>query len=87
MKIKPIPADRPVTFSPLGPAPQDPILDQLAKEAKKLNNVEKGYRADERYLGEQQTLAQKAQKYAKTGDAPWDDVDYDDPLTFDNWMD
>lgn len=87
MKIKPITADKPVTFSPLGPVQQDPMLDKLASEAKKLNNVEKGYKADEKYLGQEQNLAQKALRYAKTGDAPWDDVDYDDPLTFDNWMD
>lgn len=86
MKIKPIPADLPVTFSPLGPAPQDQTSKELAKEAKKLNNVEKGYRADERYLGEQQTLAQKARKFAKTGEAPWDDYDPEDPINFDEWM-
>lgn len=82
MKIKPIPADRPVTFSPLGPPPQDPMWDLLSKEAKKLNNVEKGYRADERYLGQQQTLAQKVRKFAQTGEAPWDDADYDALDTF-----
>lgn len=82
--IKSIPASPPVTFETLNFPPED---QTLSREAKKLNNREKGYAADERYLGEQQTLAQKAEKYARTGEAPWDDVDYDDPLTFDNWMD
>lgn len=83
MKIKPMPADPPVTFGSLT-APQ---LDQtLEREAKQLNNKEKGYRSDEKYLGEQQTMAQKARKFAQTGEAPWDDYDPEDPINFDEWM-
>jgi hypothetical protein len=74
--IKRIPADPPVTFESMDFPPQD---QTLAREAKRLNNVEKGYQADERYLGEQQTLAQKAERYARTGEAPWDDDDFDQP--------
>lgn len=76
MKIKPITAEPPVTFETLNFPPED---QTLAKEAKKLNNREKGYKADERYLGEQQNLAQKAERYARTGEAPWDDDDFDQP--------
>lgn len=87
MVTKPIPADPPVTFGALERPQSDQTLPDLSREAKKLNNAEKGNRADERYLGQQQNLAEKARRYAKTGIAPWDDIDYDDPLTFDNWMD
>jgi hypothetical protein len=74
--IKPIPAGKPVTFGTLGPTPLDQTSKDLAKEAKKLNNKEKGYEADERYLGEQQNLQEKFRRFAKTGEGPWDDVDY-----------
>lgn len=81
--IKPIPAELPVTFETLNFPPED---QTLAKEAKALNNREKGYKADEKYLGEKQNLTQKARKYAKTGEAPWDDYDPEDPINFDEWM-
>jgi hypothetical protein len=74
--IKLIPAVSPVIFKPLEKSPQS---DQtLAKEAKTLNNAEKGYVADERYLGEQQNLAQKLERFAQTGEGPFDDADYDE---------
>lgn len=83
MNIKPIPAEPSVVFKSLEPTQ----LDQtLAKEAKKLNNQEKGYKADEKYLGEKQNLTQKVRKFAETGEAPWDDYDPEDPINFDEWM-
>lgn len=78
MVTKPIPAEKPVTFGSLAPTQSDQTCQDLALEAKRLNNKEKGYVADEKYLGELQDLAQKFKKFAKTGEGPFDDVDYDE---------
>lgn len=57
--------------------PATPQLSQtLAKEAKLLNNAEKGHAADERYLGEQQNREQQAVKFLKLGQ--FECYDFDD---------
>lgn len=67
--IKSIPAEPSVVFKPLEPTPLSPTLDkELAKEAKKLNNAEKGYQADERYLGEEQNIEQRVRQIERAAD-------------------
>lgn len=65
--IKRIPvgqSDQPI-FAPLPTIPQSGPT--LAKEAKGLSNREKGYAADEKYLGEQQRI----DELPITLDNPW----------------
>lgn len=55
-------------FTPLPTTPQsNPTSKALAKEAKKITNAEKGYAADEKYLGERQNLEQKAAMFRRVG--------------------
>lgn len=82
--IKSIPAEPSVVFKPLEPTPSSPTLDkELAREAKKLNNAEKGYQADERYLGEEQNIEQRVRQMEKYGRLPpWEDGYGDDDIPF-----
>lgn len=70
MVTKPLPVSQSglPLFSPLPTIhPSSPTSQALAKEAKQTSNAEKGYAADEKYLGEQQNLEQKAQWFKKEG--------------------
>lgn len=76
--IKSIPADLPVTFSPLTPSSQDLPDQMLAREAKTANNNEKGYQADEKYLGEQQNLDARVRQIERNSYLPI----FDDDIPF-----
>lgn len=62
MRIKSIPAPKSGP-TPFGPLPTvSPSSQNLQKEAKKLNNLEKGKAADEKYLGEEQNVEARVRK-------------------------
>jgi hypothetical protein len=70
MTIKYTPVSKSVP-TPFGPLPTSSPLDlNLAKEAKRADNLEKGKAADERYLGEQQRLEVEIEISSKL---PWED--------------
>lgn len=61
--FKPLPPPKPLTFD----------VD-LSKEAKRINNKEKGKAADEKYLGEQQNLDARVRKIEQNSELPpWED--------------
>jgi hypothetical protein len=83
IKFIPAAASGPISFAPLPSAPQLSLT--LAKAAKLLNNAEKGNAADEKYLGEQQNLEQKARWFESVGQFEVYDLDDLAEMGFDDY--